>query len=203
MLPTIRIGSTVKISRQFDSLDYGDIVVFNFDGKIDDGASEEEWEYRREKGIDKLYELHGVIVARIVGLPGDSIAVEKEICIINGKKNKHQLIRKGILDEDVEDYFRSLVSEYEEQLPNGKIIHIYRFEITSSEIKEYSDYPYSEDEYENMYKDMKAIKVPDNHYFIMGDFRDNKYDSRYIGTIPREQIFGKVVEIKPPKKKQK
>ncbi|MCL1933844.1 MAG: S26 family signal peptidase [Candidatus Azobacteroides sp.] len=33
MLPTIKVGSIVKIARQVNSLDYGDIVVFNFDGK--------------------------------------------------------------------------------------------------------------------------------------------------------------------------
>ena len=196
MLPTISVGSVVKITKQVDSLDYGDIVVFYFDGKVNDGASEEVWKSEKKTGTEKIFEIQGVIVSRIVGLPGDSIAVEKEFCTINGKKNKYRLIQKGISNEDVEDFLRNLVAEYEEQLPNKKIIHIYRFEISSKDIKEYMG---TFDD-KQMYKDMETIKIPDNQYFMMGDFRDNKYDSRYIGAIPREQIMGKVIKIKQKQK---
>jgi type IV secretory pathway protease TraF len=35
----------------------------------------------------------------------------------------------------------------------------------------------------------------------MADFRSVAYDSRFIGAIPKDKIRGKVVKIKPPKKK--
>jgi signal peptidase I len=183
MLPTISVGMAIKITKQFDSLKYGDIVVFNYSGEIDNDFS-----------------INGKIISRIVGLPGDSIAIEKEFCIINGKENKHRLIQKGVINKDINNYFSSLVAEYEEQLPNGDFIHIYKYEITKKDLEKYGDLFTNNGTYEHAYKDMKPIKIPDNEYFTMGDFRDNKFDSRYIGTIPREQIFGKVIEIKQKKK---
>ena len=39
------------------------------------------------------------------------------------------------------------------------------------------------------------VTLGENEYFVFGDNSGNSYDSRYWGSVPRENIFGRVTRV--------
>ncbi|HEX8265355.1 MAG TPA: signal peptidase I [Pyrinomonadaceae bacterium] len=50
--------------------------------------------------------------------------------------------------------------------------------------------PYLSDEYNQVKSTRDVVQIPDGNYFVMGDNRDNSYDSRNWGTVPKNLIYG-------------
>lgn len=109
-------------------------------------------------------------IYRVVGLPNDRLEIQNNFLTINGKKCKTQFIKETTSD----DFY---VNEYEEELPNGHKHKFYTFK----------------NPFEDSKNVVSEIIIPANSYYLIGDNRDNAMDSRYIGTITKEEIIGKVM----------
>lgn len=125
--------------------------------------------FRNPKDEDKNY------IKRIIGMPGDKIQIINGVVHINDKPCK--ITEEGsysIMDRGNYDTY----TKYTEELPNGyKHTFIKKFQFGQGGLD-----------------NVGPFTVPEGHYFVMGDNRDNSQDSRvmqYVGFIPLERIMGK------------
>jgi signal peptidase I len=119
---------------------------------------------------------HTDFVKRLIGLPGDHIDVRGGQVFINGKPVKREPLGPVVVETD---YGVRTVYQFRETLPNGKSFVINDFG------------PGGEND------DVDGFVVPEGHYFMMGDNRDNSLDSRVppelggVGYVPAENLEGK------------
>jgi signal peptidase I len=112
-------------------------------------------------------------IKRVIGLPGDTVQMRRGRLYLNGKEVERESVGLKKVDESGREV---TVTEYIETLPNG-VMH---------QIWEEGD--------DRALDDTDVYKVPEGHYFMMGDNRDNSQDSRVtslVGYVPLENIVGK------------
>ena len=136
------------------------------------------------------------LVKRVIALPGDTVQVRRGAVILNGKPLKRDRPRRYSLPMSpnsrckaprpaipqvaaVENRYYCLYPSYRETLPGGP----------SYSVLDQIDGGIADDFGEQ--------KVPEGHVFLMGDNRDDSFDSRFpvaaggIGMVPVENLIGR------------
>jgi len=117
-------------------------------------------------------------VKRVIGLPGDRIALRNGQVFINGEAAK--LTADGTGTVETEDGSRVTARRLTETLPNGRSHLIFKLAAVGP------------------LDNLPEITVPQGHVFVMGDNRDDSADSRVpvreggVGLLPVSDLVGRV-----------
>jgi len=126
-------------------------------------------------------------IKRVVGVPGDEVAYLDKKLTINGQPVGKVPVA-DFFEEDSMQYFK----QFEEVL-GGKRHRILNDDNRPAFIPGVENFQFRQ----NCRYSVEGVvcKVPEGHYFMMGDNRDNSLDSRYWGFVPDKNIVGKAFFI--------
>ena len=179
MVPTLLVGDFILVNKftygirlpiinhklvQLNDPQRGDVMVFH---------------YPENPSLD--------YIKRIVAISGDSVEYRNKRLWINGVEQAQQAdgdynyVEPGLNFVHTEKRIETLGERRHAMLVNPEMPTLHLGSVAEFRGRENCSY---DDE-------MVRCKVPDGHYFMMGDNRDNSRDSRYWGFVPDNQIVGK------------
>ncbi|KJB97095.1 signal peptidase I [Skermanella aerolata] len=172
MIPTLLVGDYLFVSKF--SYGYSRYTVA-FGAPVFDGRVLYTKPERGDVAVFKLPRDNKTdYIKRIIGLPGDRIQMIGGILHINGEAVKRDRVEDFVTTDQFGRQIR--VAQYVETLPNGRKHRIIEESDTGS------------------LDNTQVYTVPEDHFFAMGDNRDNSLDSRVssmVGFVPVENLVGR------------
>ena len=170
MMPTLLVGDYLFVSKYAYGYSKYSIPLSPdlFEGRI--WASEPErgdvavFRYPPNPDLD--------YIKRVIGLPGDTVQMRDGVLHINGEPVEREQV--GTYEPQGRYDTGEAVPLYRETLPNG--VSYNTLDLTQNSPGD----------------NTREFQVPDGHYFMMGDNRDNSADSRFeVGFVPFENFVGR------------
>ncbi|MCI0508420.1 MAG: signal peptidase I [Gammaproteobacteria bacterium] len=119
------------------------------------------------------------LVKRVVAVPGDVVLMRDNHLIINGEAAVYQPLGQRTPDNP----------DSAETLPAAAPVTV------TESILEYSHPVQLLHRHRSPLQNFGPVTVPDDHYLMMGDNRDNSADSRVYGFVPRGEITGQAKRV--------
>jgi len=114
-------------------------------------------------------------VARVIGLPGEAIQLRGRLVYINDRVLDEQRV---MVEPEHNGY--DALTELSTEGTGPYRVYYTKHAFADAEQNESGDFGVD-----------TPFQIPPDSYFILGDNRDNSYDSRYRGAAPRRLIWGK------------
>ncbi|PKG81273.1 signal peptidase I [Colwellia sp. 75C3] len=111
------------------------------------------------------------LIKRVIGLPGDVVAMNNEIIQVNGKTLSYKALAKSPNNQN-----STTISSIE---TIGDIHHHINIDNTASD----------------SLSNFSPVTVPAGHYLVLGDNRRHSADSRVYGFVPHNELRGKATAI--------
>jgi len=123
------------------------------------------------------HEMNERYIKRLIGLPGDKIQLIKGVVYVNEKPIPREFVQNLTVDDFNFKQYREIVSEDKtylvQQIDNSNVPPIKKAELAFA-------------------NNIGPVIVPNDHFFFLGDNRDQSGDSRFaLGVVPFENLIGK------------
>lgn len=184
MIPTLLVGDLILVNKY----DYGIRLPVLNEKIIDVGHPHRGdvmvFRYPVDPSVD--------YIKRVVGVPGDHITYRNKRLEINGQPVPVTPVA-DFFDTDRVQFSKQFI----ESMPTSKGIVTHRILNDDDRTSAIQPENYAFRDNCTYFDNNTAIScvVPANHYFMMGDNRDNSLDSRWWGFVPDKNIVGKAFLI--------
>jgi signal peptidase I len=116
---------------------------------------------------------HELIVKRLIGLPGDVVAMRDNVLYIDGKRADYQPVDMTGVAGDAASPGEYLDERF------GTVSHVVRLSVLAPSPR----------------RSFGPVVVPKGEYLMLGDNRDDSADSRYFGFFPRQELMGRTRRV--------
>lgn len=185
MVPTLKIGDFILVNK----FDYGVRLPLVHSKIIDTGSPKhgDVAVFRYPENPKLSY------IKRVVGLPGDKIEFKQGKLWINGQAQPSELLGQQPVEIQINanELTTMTVDRYKNQLGDHQFIsHQISAQQQNPNVQALIQHAKGLTMYQTW-----SITVPQGHYFMIGDNRDQSEDSRAWGFVPEENLIGRAFYV--------
>lgn len=165
MRPTLQEGDVVLVDR----------LAYDLKVPLTDVSLRRLGEPRRGDVVTFISPRDGErLIKRIVALPGDTVAMRDGVLVLNGVPARYDALETAWVPLDTRHRTRALRA------------------------REHADASHAVQFYPDLASPLRSfgpVTVPPDHYWMLGDARDNSADSRVYGPVARERLIGRAHRV--------